>query len=552
LFAIMNRTYDRREMLCLLGGAAAAASCKAAVSASAAEASSAGRQGLVLGHPTAARIGNEMLAAGGNAVDAAVAAALAAGVVAVPQCGIGGYGGHMVIAQAESPKVIAVDFNSAAPAAAHQDMFPLDEQGRVRARINEHGWLAAGVPGTLAGMQLALDHYGTRSFREVVAPAIHLAAEGFPVSKELAATIGGAKASLAEDPASRRLLLPEGQPLRPGALYRNADLAKLLEMLARRNSVESFYRGDVARHIADESKKHGGLLTADDLAAYQAREVQPLQCSWHGCMIYTAPLTAGGISVFQAIGILKDLQRRGIAGILSSPQARLEALRIAWQDRLRLLGDPEKVEVPVGRLLSDDYIRAAAERVAAAVRERKPLPGQAEPINEGGTVHLSAVDSRGNMAAVTLTHGNSFGARITIDGLGLILGHGMSRFEPRPGHPNCPGPGKRPLNNMCPTVVLRDGRPVLALGGHGGRRIPDAIFDVLVQYLGAGRSLEQSVAAPRMHTEGGLTVELDAQWQPSAADELARIGYQVQRRRSAVVNAVCRDPQTGEFRGATR
>jgi len=547
----MNQTYDRREILGLLGGAVAA-SFKVPAATLAAPETSAVRQGLVQGQPVAARVGGEMLAAGGNAVDALVAAALAAGVAAVHQCGIGGYGGHMIIAMATTGKVTAVDFNSMAPAAAHEKMYPLNEQGVVRGRINEHGWLAVGVPGTLAGLQLALDRYGTRSFREVVAPAIRLAAEGFPVSKDVLVAVNAAKAAIAADPALKRLFMPEGRPLAAGDTYRNPDLAKLLATLAERNSVDSFYRGDVARHIAEEFKKHGGLVTADDLAAYQAHEVQPLQCTWHGYSIYTAPLTAGGISVLEAIGIFKDLERRGMAGLLTNPQVRLEALRIAWQDRLRLLGDPEKVEVPVGRLLSEEYFCASADRVAAAVQQRKPLPGPAEAANMNGTIHLCSVDSRGNMAAVTLTHGSTFGARIAVEGLGLILGHGMSRFNAEPGHPNSPGPRKRPLNNMCPTVVLRDGRPAVALGGRGGRRIPNAMFEVLAQYVAAGRPMEEAVAAPRMHTVGGLTVELDKEWPASNADELAGIGYKVQRHQPAVISAVCFDPQTGGFRGASR
>jgi gamma-glutamyltranspeptidase/glutathione hydrolase len=204
--------------------------------------------GLVTGQPEAARAGNEVLANGGNAVDAAVAAALVAGVVAVPSCGIAGYGGHMVIATGDGT-VTAIDFNSTAPAAARPDMFPVDERGAVRDHANTYGWLAAGVPGTLAGMQLAAAMFGTMPIADLLRPAICHAREGFEVSKRLAAAIKTASARFAKDPASARLFLRDGQPLAEGATFRNPDLAAVLQGFAEDNSVDAFYRGDVARKI---------------------------------------------------------------------------------------------------------------------------------------------------------------------------------------------------------------------------------------------------------------------------------------------------------------
>ncbi len=550
----MTNHYDRRDLL-QRAGAVLLSNVLIRAGVAAAEPPPPTRQGAgrVVGHPEAARVGAEVLAGGGNAVDAAVAAALTAGVVAVHQCGIGGYGGHLVIAPADGSKVTAIDFNSAAPAAARADMFPLDKDGAVKGRVNQLGWLAAGVPGTLAGLQLALDRYGTQPFRKLVQPAIRFARDGFPVGKNLAAAIRASRPQLAKDPASARLLLPDGAPPPAGSTFRNPDLADLLQSLAERNSVDAFYRGDIARRIAAAFHKHGGLVTEADLAAYRAREVEPLHFAWRGYTVATAPLTAGGLTVLEGLAILQALEwEKRPADDPRTLRARLEALRIAWDDRLRWLGDPAQVAVPVERLLSAAYVRKMASRVEAALRDGKMVRATTDGRSAGGTVHLSAVDGRGMMVALTLTHGGSFGAQVAVDGLGLILGHGMSRFDPRPGRPNSPGPGKRPLHNMCPTVVLKDGKPRCALGGHGGRRIPNAVFDVLTRYVGRDATLADAVAAPRLHTEGGTSVVVEPNWPDAAVEHLRAVEYTVTRGPSAGVEAVARDPRSGEFQVASR
>lgn len=508
--------------------------------------------GIVIGEPTAARAGNDMLKEGGNVVDGIVAAALAAAVTAIGSCGIGGYGGHMILALTQGRKIRSIDFNTAAPAAARDDMFPLDEHGVVRDDVNSYGWLAAGVPGTLAGLGLALERYGTRSFRQVVGPAIELAREGFPLSEGMARYIRNAATLLRSDPGTERLLFADGDAPQPGAKFRNPDLARLLETLAARNSVDSFYRGDIGRRIAEAFRSHGGLVTAEDMADYRARVVKPLELKWRGLTVCTAPLTAGGLTVLETLSILKALNWETRPGSPERTQLKIEALRLAWKDRLQLLGDPEKTEVPVKKLLSRDYAGEMAAKIERAVKKRKPLSLEFDSRPQDGTVHLSAVDGHGNMAAITLTHGNTLGARVTVDGLGLVLGHGMSRFDPRPGHPNSPGPGKRPLNNMCPTIVLRDGHGVLALGGTGGRKIPNSVFEVLARYGGRNASMKEAMAAPRLQTEGDLKLVLEAGWPAEEAKFLETLGYAVQSGPSAVVSAVSFDPETGECSAATR
>jgi gamma-glutamyltranspeptidase / glutathione hydrolase len=546
----MTRLYSRRELLKLTGRFVVAGAVGSTFVCRA-DSEAAESRGLVAGQVRAAEAGNRILREGGNAIDAAVAAALVAGVTVPNGCGIGGYGGHMVIAL-RGGKVTAIDFNTAAPAAARPKMFALDENGAVRGRANDFGWLAAGVPGTLAGLQFALDRYGTRTFREMVAPAIRFAAEGFPVSDGFARAIRSMANQLGKDPASAKLLFKNGEPLQVGDTFRNPDLARMLEALATANSVEPFYRGEIGRQIAAEFRKYGGVVSAKDMAAYQAREVEPLELEWRGFSIRTAPLTAGGLSVLQALSTLKALDWDKLSATGSRTHAQLEALRLAWADRLTLLGDAEKVRVPTERLLSEKYARELASKVDSAVKEGKPLPLKTESREQAGTIHLNSTDRDGNMVALTMTHGNAFGACITVDGLGLLLGHGMSRFDPHPGHPNAPAPRKRPLHNMCPTIVLRDGKPLLALGATGGRMIPNAIYNILAQFVGLGASIDDAVAAPRLHTDGNINLTLERKWPEAEADVLKKIGYKVKQGANANAHAIFVNPKTGASHYAAR
>ena len=514
------------------------------------------RHGVVSGEPTAEKVGAQVLASGGNAVDALVAAALAGAVAAPHQTGIGGYGASIIIASADGKKVVCIDANSTAPAAARPDMFKPDAKGLVPGRVNETGWLAAGVPGILAGLQLALDRHGTRSFRDSVAPAIAVARDGFKLSAALATTIRSFSALAKTHEGGRKLFFKDGEPLAAGDTYRNPEIAALLETLAQRNSVDSFYRGDLAQRIAESFQKYGGLVTAKDLAAYQAREVEPLRFEWNGCDVRTAPLTAGGLTVLQALTAMRALEWGRAGGLqppsLAATHARIEALRVAWADRLTLLGDPQHAQVPVAKLLSADYATATAEKIRRAVKDGKILPLNAESRPHTGTINLSVVDKAGNLAAITLTHGNGFGARVTVDGLGLTLGHGMSRFDPHPAHPNAPGPGKRPLHNMCPTVVLREGRPVLAVGGRGGRKIPNALFEALTQFVALGQPMDAALAAPRLHTEGNVDLELEAKWPAEETEALGKLGFKTKTAASATLSAVSFNPKSGECRAAIR
>jgi gamma-glutamyltranspeptidase/glutathione hydrolase len=550
---MMSKKFSRREMLRRTSQAAALGALGFSFNLSAAQMlQSKSPKGAIIGEEIGAKVGEKIFAEGGNAIDAAVAAALMSCVATPSRCGIGGYGGHMTIALKGGKKVTSIDFNTMAPAAARGDMYQLDDKDQVQGRKNFFGWLAVGVPGTPAGLQLALERYGTRSFRELVQPAIEAAENGVVITELLQRAIRSAIPRFRNDTGSSKLYLKNGEPLPVGERLRNPDLAKLLRTLAERNSVDSFYRGDIAQRLADDSKKNGGLVTAKDLADYHAHEVKPLRLNWNKFSIFTAPLTAGGLTVLQALSVLKEMNWGAMKDPLTSAHARLEAIRLAWKDRLTLFGDPEKVKVPVEQLLSTNYIRELAAKVQGAVKAKRPLEIQIRKHTDEGTNNISSVDAEGNMVAVTLTQGGTFGAQVTADGLGLTLGHGMSRFDPHPEHPNAPAPGKRPLHNMCPSIVLREEKPLLALGGAGGVRIPNAIYDVLGQYIARNATMEEAIAAPRLNCAGTLDVLAEEVFAKDSVAYLTEIGFKVQTGEAARISAVTRDPKTGECRAAMR
>jgi gamma-glutamyltranspeptidase / glutathione hydrolase len=540
----MSSPVDRRRFLRDAGLLAAAAM------ASKAPGKVSFAPGLVNGQKEAADAGHAVLAAGGNAVDAAVAAALVAGVVAVHSTGIGGYGGHLVIAKPDAEPT-AIDFNMAAPHAATPDMFPADASGRVKDRRNDVGWLAAGVPGVLAGLQLALDKFGSKTLAELSKPAIRFAREGFQVPRGLAAMFQRHQQQFAKDAASAKLYYRNGRPPNAGELLRNPELADLLQSLAEKGRVDDFYKGRIAEQIAAAFRQNGGLVTVNDMSKYQALEIKPLTLSHGEFSIHTPPPTAGGLTVLQTLATLKKLS--WWTGDLEYAMAfeKVEALRLAWADRLRFLGDPRSVDVPIQRLLSEAYAEESAQRVRKAFSERKPIPHASDGGKAGGTIHLNAVDASGMMVALTFTHGNAFGAQVTVEGIGLTLGHGMSRFDPRPGRANSPGSGKRPLHNMCPTIVTKNRTPVLALGATGGRMIPNTVLDVLASWTG-GRPLAEAVKAPRVHTEGDLQLRMEASFQLETIERLKRMGYTIRTGPAANLSAIERDPKTGALQSAAR
>ena len=477
--------------------------CGVAVAAQTLARAEEGQGGVVMGEPKAAEVGNRVLKDGGNAIDAIVAAALTGAIHAPNQYGIGGYGGHMIVRLANGA-IKCIDFDSAAPAGA---------------QVAALGWRASGVPGILAGLQLALDRFGTRGFKSVAEPAIELAENGLPMSQGLTNAIRSREKELKQDPASARLYFPADN------ILRNPDLARMLRRFASQNSARDFYEGETARRIAGAFLKNGGLVTAKDLAEYKALELPPLQLKWNDFTIYTSPLPAGGLTVLRMFAILKELPRE-----LVNEHALLETMRVAWHERLTKLGDgvsPDALAAP----------ESLAKKVETAVKSGKPVGQTTASQSQRGTVHLNAADAMGNVVALTLTHGEAFGACVTVDGLGLTLGHGISRFVSEPGHPNAPAREKRPLTNMCPTLVVRDGKPLMALGAAGGRLIVDTVFHVLWNFVG-GKSLQDAIRAPRWHTEGNLQLAMEKAWPDELRERFAKLGYEIKPGGAAAARAI--------------
>ncbi|MDQ6630153.1 MAG: gamma-glutamyltransferase [Verrucomicrobiota bacterium] len=513
----MNKIFTRREMLRNAGKAVVLSALAPHFSFAKENKISSTTFGAVASEPASVEIGQKILNDGGNAVDAVVGAALAAGITMPSKCGIGSYGGTMMIALANG-KVTCIDCNSMAPAAARPDMYPLDAKGNVVGRVNFHGWQAVGIPGTLAGLQIAIDRYGTKSLRELLQPSIALAKN----------------------------------PPRLDKFVNFPALAKTLSTLADRNSVESFYRGDIAQEIADTFKKNNGQVTAKDLATYQAREVAPYQIEWKGYTTYTAPLGATGLLILEALAILKALNWDKLPASPAATHARLEAVRLAWKDRAEFFGDPEFVKVPVQRLLSIDYANELAEKIQVTVKAKKALSLQLERIDQVGTLNISAVDWQGNMAVLTFTQGNSYGAQVSVYSLGMVLGHGMARFDPSPGHPNSIAPGKRPVHNMAPSVIVRDGRPILAVGAAGGTKIPNALFDFFSYYVGRSSSMENALEARRMNCFGLPEVSFERGWPKEELDYLQKAGFKIKEGLGAYVSAVSFNWTTRQAKGKSR
>lgn len=493
------------------------------------------RKPKVLGKTTDARISFFPIPEG-NAIDAAVATALIAAVQAPSQTGIGGYGLSAIVATDGGQQIIAVDANSTAPRSLTREIFQPGPDGSVPRRVNDVGWLAAGVPGVLAGLQLLIDRFGKLKLNTLLQPALKIAREGFPWPAGYATAIA-AKPIFASDPGSRKLYFRNGAPLAAGEIFRNPELAELLQTLANNNSVDDFYRGGIARQLADAFARNHGLVTAADLAAYQASTAAPLVLQNGNRCVCTPPLTAGGLSVLQMLSTWLALPAELRNTADSQPHCMAETMRLAWRDRLTLLGDPTAGDVPASRLLSPEYANECAEQIATAVTSGKIIQHPVQATGHGGTIHISAADDEGHLIALTLTHGNTFGACVTAAGLGLTLGHGMSRFDPRPTHPNSPGPGKKPLHNMVPLIACQDSKPVFAIGGAGGRRIPNGIFSVLRPWLAHQNSLDEAFAAPRIHSEGTSHLELTANTSPTDKSRLEKTGYSVRTANSAVLAA---------------
>ena len=471
--------------------------------------------GVVVGpHPETADSGLEILKAGGNAFDAIVAAAFTEGVVGLAQNGIGGYGGCLVGYSAEKNQVVAVDYNSRAPRAASADMFPIHyaEDGvgyTVPGQIHIHGALSVGVPGVVGGLTLAQKQFGVLTLPTVMGPAIRIARDGLVINAGTANAIAvRADKFKADFPDTARLLMPNGVPPKAGEKLEFPGLLDTLKQIAE-NAADAFYRGDIADKIVSCLKQQGGIMAKEDLADYQARVVEPLEISYRGYRLYTPPLCVGGFTTFQMLRVLDGFNLVDMKP--GSPELYhlfAEVMKVCWRERLTKLGDPDFVPIDQEAELADEHIEVLRERVNAGLQH--PTRGELiapEPLR--CTSHICAADAKGNIVSLTQTHGGNFGSLVAVPDAGFILGHGVGRFDPRPGWANSVGPGKQPLHNMCPTLIMKDDRPFAAIGTPGGRTIVNNVMHFAVLLMDFGCNIGEALAAPRIHCETSEPFQLE-------------------------------------------
>ena len=481
-------------------------------------------------HRTASDAGMEILRSGGNAFDAAVAAAFALGVVTPASTGLAGYGGCLIAWLAGRDEPVAVDFTSRAPAAAHDTMFLADEDGRggfsVRGAANAFGGLAVDIPGVAAGLALVLRRFGTLPLETVMRPAIASARQGFPVDTWTVQKIAETLQPHAERyPEAFRLFSVRGRPPRPGDMMTNPDLARTLEAVAR-NGAREFYQGELARAIVHAVRADGGILTLEDLASYTPQETAPLSVSFRGHTVWTPPLPAGGLTVLQMLRVLEGFTLPHSGDDADLIHLLVEVAKPCWRERLTKCGDPEVVIIDSAAELGDGRVETLRGEVSHGLKA--PRPGEViapDPLLTG-TVHLCTADHKGNVVSLTTTMGGSFGSLLAVPETGLVLGHGISRFDPRPQRPNSIGPRKRPMHNMSPMLVTRGRRPVLALGVAGGRTILSTLVYSLARLIGLGHPPDAAISTTRFHIETAEPVLIEEGGDALAA-ELTRRGHVV-------------------------
>ncbi|MGZ4733365.1 MAG: gamma-glutamyltransferase [Terriglobales bacterium] len=527
-------------------------------------------------HQLASRAGVRMMKSGGNAVDAAVAVGFVLAVVH-PQAGNLGGGGFMLVRFADGTTRF-IDYREKAPGAATANMY-LDAQGNVIEDASTIGYKAIGVPGSVAGMVYAEKKYGKLSLARVMAPAIKLAEEGFALAAEDARDLQEDK-QLGQFPESRRVFQREGNYYKADEMFKQPDLARTLKHIA--GHPDDFYHGDLARELAASVQKGGGLITVDDLAHYEVKEREAVRGSYRGYEIISAPPpSSGGTTLIEILNILEGYDL-GAFGGRSAPAMHLtlEAFRRAFFDRAEFLGDPDFSNIPVAQLIDKRYGAAWRESIdpkhASVSRDliRPAIFSQLEqyaaghlppgPVAEPDhTTHYSVVDPEGNAVAVTTTLNDSFGSRVTAEGLGFLLNDEMDDFAAKQGVPNmfgliqgpanAIGPGKRPLSAMAPTIVLKGGKLFLVLGSPGGPRIITTVANILMGVVDYGMNIQEAVNAPRLHQQWLPDVaRVEQGFSPDTIKRLEGMGHRIDAQDHwSDGECIMIDPKRGERLGAS-
>jgi gamma-glutamyltranspeptidase / glutathione hydrolase len=462
---------------------------------------------VVAQEPLAADVGVEVLKAGGNAIDAAVAVGFALAVTHPSAGNIGG--GGFLLARFADGSVTFVDFREQAPARASRNMY-LDDEGNLTTD-SRSGWLAAGVPGTVKGLEYAHHKYGKKPWAELITPAVELARDGFPVSWALARSLKNSE-RLAQFDESRRVFLRGGKYFEAGDTLVQPELANTLARIRTEGS-RDFYEGETAKLLVAEMGSAGGLFTAADLKAYQVHERQPLKGEYRGHTIFTAPPpSSGGVGILQMFAMLSGSGYTASgAGSAASIHYVAEVMRRYYADRSEYLADPGYYEVPVKRLLDESYIGSRRDSIdpLSVTRSTELGAGEGLDTESSDTTHFSIIDSQGNAVALTYTINGSYGCGVTVPGLGFLLNNEMDDFSAKPGVANMFGlvqgeanriqPGKRPLSSMTPTIVVRGDEPYLVLGAPGGARIINGVLQVILNVIDFRMDIQDAVDQPRFH-----------------------------------------------------
>jgi gamma-glutamyltranspeptidase / glutathione hydrolase len=498
------------------------------------------RHGMVVTRERhATEAGLKVLESGGNAIDAAVAVGFALAVTHSSAGNIGG-GGFMLIRLADG-RTTFLDFRERAPGAASRNMY-LDASGKAT-QDSVIGYRASGVPGSVSGFEYASRKYGKKPWADLVRPAAELAAQGFPLSYAQARSLQGAARSLGRFPESNRIFLRGGKFYEPGETFVQPDLGRTLDRIMRLGA-KDFYEGETARILARDMQEHGGLITLEDLKAYRTIERQPMTGAYRGYEIVTSPPpSSGGVGILEMLGMLDGTgYEKAGAGSATSVHYMAEAMRRYFADRSEHLGDPDFVKVPLSSLLDPAYI---AKRRASIDPERATPSSEIHAAKFAGhesneTTHFSVADADGNIAIVTYTLNGGYGSKVTAQGLGFLLNNEMDDFAPKPGEANMYGliqgeanaiqPHKTPLSSMTPTIVLKDGKPFLALGSPGGPTIINTVLEVMVNVLDFGMNVQDAVDWPRFHHQWLPDVlSMEPGYSPDTVAILEKRGYAVRR-----------------------
>ncbi|MGC1521769.1 MAG: gamma-glutamyltransferase [Steroidobacteraceae bacterium] len=493
---------------------------------------------VVTAQHLASEAGAEVLRRGGNAVDAAVAVGYALAVTH-PCCGNLGGGGFMILHLADGRNIF-INFREKAPLAARADMF-LDAQGNPVSDASLNGYLAAGVPGTVLGLDTALREYGTLPRSTLMAASIRLAQDGFILTRGDVEVLDEGVAKFREQPNVASIFLNQGRPFRPGERLVQKNLAATLRAISERGP-EVFYRGPIAEAVSTAARAHGGLLTREDFAAYTVTESAPISCAYRGYTVISAPPpSSGGVTLCEMLQVLQAYPLKAL-GFHSSESLHLmtEAMRHAYRDRNTYLGDPAFVDNPIARLLSMQHTEEIRARIQAHRATPSTRLGKAAADEKATTTHYSIVDGKGNAVSVTYTINDDFGAKVIAGDSGFFLNDEMDDFTAKPGSPNLFGlvqgkanaiaPGKRPLSSMTPTIVLKDGKPLLVVGAPGGSRIITTVLEIILNVIDHGMTLQEAVDAPRVHHQW-LPDTLAGEPFAFSADTvsaLTRMGYHIE------------------------